>query len=188
MGGKKGTSERSVYIFPSKSYIVRHLHLWFILSLFSLWYAIGLLWFIYNCLNIIPWKTSTPTTVLSWHPHQKSVTMGCGRSLVAECVDYPQSPAFSLQRPKGRQTMTRGRADCFRVLASIWLITFMPVSCCFSQFCFAVSFGNHKHEFSSFVLSQILSAILTWDFLTVLSVREHDAAFWWQFCWICRAI
>lgn len=98
--------------------------------------------------------------------------MDCGWSPVVECVDYPQSPAFSLQHPKGRQRPVDVLLR-FWVLASIWLITFMPVSC-FYQFCFAVSFGNHKHEFSSFVLSQILSAVLTWDFLTVPSVREHE--------------
>lgn len=115
---------------------------------------IGLLRFIYNCLNIIPWgKKSTSTTVLSWHPHQKSVIMDCGWSPVVEGVEYPQSPAFSLQHPKGRQ-WPMDVLTHFWVLASIWLITSMPVSCCFSRFCFAVSFGNHEHEFSSFVLSQ----------------------------------
>lgn len=60
---------------------------------------------------------------------------------------------------------------CWFVSGSWLLFGWSPLC----QFRVSISFGNHKHEFSSFVLSQILSAVLTWDFLTVPSVREHEA-------------
>lgn len=104
-----------VPIFPTKSYIIRHLPL----ILFELFLLCGmridLLWFISNCLNIICGKEKNPTsstTVLSCTliKNQLSWPLVIVQWL---CGEYPHSPGFRLQHPKGRKTMTHECADSF---------------------------------------------------------------------------
>lgn len=102
---------------------------------------IGLLWFIYNCLNIIPWEKNLllPQFCLgTLIKNQLSWTVVGVQWLSVLSIHKVLRSASSTQK-EGNDP---------------WLITSMPVSCCFSQFCFAVSFGNHEHEFPSSVLSQ----------------------------------
>lgn len=106
--------ERFGPIFPTKSYIVRHLDLWFILSYVSsvVWGLVSYEWYTINCLNIISWKKPTPsTTDSSWHPHQKSIIMGCGHSAVVECVLSVPKVLIQPPAPKRKENNDHGCAD-----------------------------------------------------------------------------